>query len=213
MATTPDASDLVNRLLAASTETERAEAWDELIKACEPQLRGVLGTFSRSRPPQDDGGYGDLVTDLYVHLSCCNWRRLRQYSRRPNATFCNWIGTVARRLLQDKHRRQPPPTVSIDDCAGEGCDPFAETLPDPGPTPEEACVFSDLRRIILEEIARLRDPDCPEIILRHVLSDHPQQLQRIAAQMRMTPANVRQKYHRNLEALSKSLPRDLLGKP
>ena len=92
---------LLGRLLESRTLSDQDEAWAGLVEAHTDLLLRTARYF---------GGDHDAVMDRYVfileHLRRDQFRRLRGYNVRDDATFDVWLVAVARRLCLDHHRHR-----------------------------------------------------------------------------------------------------------
>ena len=81
---------------------------------------------------------------------------------RPGSSFRSWLMTIARNVVIDQYRRQPPPTSSLSDHA------LAALIPDGARTPEEHSLLAEERGRIERALAELPDAQRQIVELRAV---------------------------------------------
>lgn len=113
-------------------------AFSELYDATSAKLFGVCLRVLRQRAAAEDA-----MQDAYIKV----WKNAGRYSVNGLSPM-TWLITIARNTAIDRHRAQKQ-TADLDD--------YSDTLPAPGPSPEQAAIArSDGARIAacLEELKR-----------------------------------------------------------
>jgi len=199
--------ELIGRVVGASDEEERGDAWRRLIEPCRPLLGCVLRRFPVGAAGASYWEVDDLCQELFLHLSRDDWRRLRCYQARPGATFATWLAAVAYDLLLQKLRRKPVPMVSVDHAA-EGGRALVDSLATAGHGLAEEVHRRAVAQALQEALARLRHGECREIIRRHCYFG--ERLVDLGAELGLRADAVRQMYHRNKEELRRLIPSSLV---
>jgi RNA polymerase sigma-70 factor (ECF subfamily) len=149
----------------------------------------------------------DVVQDVFVEAS----RRLNEYLRDPSMPFHLWLRQIARDRIIDAHRRhRASGKRSVDReralFAPVGEDrsslDLAAQLRDRELTPAAAAARREMARRVEAAIARLDEPDCEMIVMRHYeqLSN-----QEVAAALDLTEPAASMRYLRAIRRLRKLL--------
>jgi RNA polymerase sigma-70 factor (ECF subfamily) len=149
----------------------------------------------------------DVVQDVFVEAS----RRLNEYLRDPSIPFHLWLRQIARDRIIDAHRRhRASGKRSVDReralFAPVGEDrsslDLAAQLRDRELTPAAAAARREMARRVEAAIARLDEPDCEMIVMRHYeqLSN-----QEVAAALDLTEPAASMRYLRAIRRLRKLL--------
>jgi RNA polymerase sigma factor (sigma-70 family) len=159
-------------------------AWGALLRAHEPAIRGaVLHTLRARGVWLGEDALQDMLGDLLVELVGRDFRRLRAYSGR--CRLGAWLKVVATHYTIDQlRRRRPLRSLQDEDAAGRA---LADTLVDPGPSPERALGEAQQAAALWRLMAQLPEEDQRFVELFFV-QERP--FEEVAAQMGATVGAV-----------------------
>ncbi|MDR1602535.1 MAG: sigma-70 family RNA polymerase sigma factor [Tannerella sp.] len=89
---------------------KKAEIYLFFVK-CAPVIEYQTRRFFKGEQMQLD----EAIHELYIYLKKDDWKKLRQYEGRNNASIKTWMSTIARNFFLDLHNRRIPPEIPIDD--------------------------------------------------------------------------------------------------
>jgi len=152
----------------------------------------------------------DVVQDVFIEAS----RRLQDYLKTPPMSFHLWLRQIALDRIIDAHRRHRGSAKrSVDReraMIAPGADDhstmeLAAQLRDPELTPAAAATQKEMTKIVEAAIAKLEDPDCEIIMMRHYeqLSN-----QEVAQALELSEPAASMRYLRAMRRL-----RELLAEP
>jgi len=142
------------RLLARCIKGEE-EAWREFLKLYSGLLyRAISNICAKANPPVSQDTIEDLCQSCLLSLIEDNFRKLRQYRKRRNASFRTWLSVVAANHARDflrKCDREIKHLVSVHPRQGEGGkdgrDPM-EAIPASGVSQLEALKLKEIMEFL-----------------------------------------------------------------
>jgi RNA polymerase sigma-70 factor (ECF subfamily) len=134
------------------------------------------------------------VEDLTAEAFARAWRARRTFQGDADAAL-GWLMKIARRLVIDDSRRRKARPLEDGEVPVE--------LPTPGPSPEEALIDGDERRVLWQLLRSLPDEPRETLTLRYLLGWRVNQ---IAAYLEIPENTVSVTIHRTLERLRQQWP-------
>ena len=143
--------------------------------------------FNRLRSCASREDIEECVCDVFAEFYRCY-----DYSKAPDGDISGFIGVLARRMASARYRKNSAgaETVPLEDEACKVSDPAADT--------ENEVEGKELRRIILDSIAALGEPDSTIILMKYY---YGRSAKEIAGAVSLTPENVRVRSGRAVKKL------------
>jgi RNA polymerase sigma-70 factor (ECF subfamily) len=187
------------RLVARARAGDRA-AFDALVAAFTPLLLGFLLGKTADRADAEDVAQETWLTAWRVFPSL----------RRPER-LGPWLMRIARRRLADFYRergRRPQLVWNVGDEAG--AEDRLARLADPGADPARNAQAAQLRSVVIESIAWMKDKY--RMVLYLALFDECD-AETIARRLGLRAGTVRMRLHRGLKLLRRALRRQGVNRP
>ena len=192
----PDTPQTLLRKIAEYAQGDDAAEWSKFVELYEPVIRLYIAQSGTASASDAD----DIVQDIFVKL--VNVLRNGEY-KREKGRFRNYLATMVRRLLIDRHRREMarPGRAASTKPPQEGSQSIESADDLPSPCPDPAAIV-DMRLALARHAAAVEHVLSRTMIERRTVAAYReyaidgQPAVEVAARHGMTVNNLRQLKHR-----------------
>jgi len=142
-----------DRLIEAAKEGDD-DAFRMLMRRYMPSIAGFARQYVKTEDEADD-----VVQDTFFKV----WKNISRF--KPGAAFRPWLYTIARNTALDRIKKSRSASFSEMEF-DEADQPFADTLEDAGPTPQELFERAELSAELMQAMEILH-PDHRAVVIMH----------------------------------------------
>lgn len=173
--------------LVRAAQAGDSAAFDRLVRRHQDTLYRLM--VRACHHPQDAE---EVASEAFLRA----YERLRQFEGR--SSFISWLGRIATNLCFRRRERADLSAVSLSELEREEEGRPERTPPSLSPTPEQAAIQAEMRRVIRHAVAELPEPDQTVLRLRDIEDLSTAQ---VSARTGLTEAAVKARLHRARQRL------------
>lgn len=135
-------------------------AWDEFVSRYSRLIYNYIHSVFRvkgSSLSQDTAA--DIFQEIFLNLTKENFRKLRQFEGRNNASLASWLRIITINFCLDYLRKAKPPLLSLDEEFGNEAGVLKDILPGRRIPPDAELLKQDRLRHLFECIDSLSTQD------------------------------------------------------